>query len=305
MIALWLAASAHATWSVVATDAATSQVGGAGTSCVGTFNVGIIFAAAPGIGAVHAQAAVSTRGRDRAAEILAKGGTPDDAITEISSEAFDTSAAARQYGVVDVFGNAAAFTGGDNGDWAGDLQGTDGTYTFSAQGNILTNAEVVTRTHAAFSNVGGCDLAERLIVSLAAGSVPSEGDSRCTPELPSDSAFIRVLDASGEVYLDLSVVDTAPDDPLVLLRAAFDDWRVDNPCDTPPTGSTGDTGAPTTTPGTGPGPNPTEPGNPTDDTGSPAPVSEDGGCGCGHTGTGAPWIGAVLLLSIFRRSRGR
>ncbi len=296
-VRMWLMmamGTAWATWSVVGTDGATGEIGGAGTSCVGSLDVSILFAAAPGVGAVHAQAFVNVAGRDRAAELLALGATPQQALDAITDPSFDSAASLRQYGVVDLSGSAVAWTGSDNGDWAGDLQGTDGTYTYSAQGNILTGAPVVQRTADAFVDPGFCDLADKLMGGLEAGAAPGEGDSRCTPDLPSDSAFIRVLDAAGATRLDLSVVDTSPADPLVQLRTEFDVWRAANPCpapttpadtadtadtastDTGPTGPTGPTGS---TPSTGPGTTP--PASDPLATDASAEVAAEGtGCGC-------------------------
>ena len=59
-----------ATYSIVAADQATGQVGGSGTSCVGTLDVFIIYGAVPGKGAVHAQAQLSVAGRDEAVRLL-------------------------------------------------------------------------------------------------------------------------------------------------------------------------------------------------------------------------------------------
>ena len=69
MLALLVATSALATYSVVATDSATGQVGGAGTSCVGSLAVSIIYASAPGHGAVHARALFEMQLDALAAEI--------------------------------------------------------------------------------------------------------------------------------------------------------------------------------------------------------------------------------------------
>jgi uncharacterized Ntn-hydrolase superfamily protein len=50
---------ASTTWSIVAADPSTGLLGGAGTSCVGSLGVEIIFAAAPDAGAIHAQAQIN------------------------------------------------------------------------------------------------------------------------------------------------------------------------------------------------------------------------------------------------------
>src|SRR5262245_34020933 len=88
--------TARATYSIVATDAATLQVGGAGTSCVGAASVRVIYGVAPGHGAVHAQALVSTAGRNRAVQLLSQDVDPIDIIAAITAPAFDPSAGLRQ-----------------------------------------------------------------------------------------------------------------------------------------------------------------------------------------------------------------
>jgi hypothetical protein len=55
-----------------------------------------------GHGAVHAQARLSTAGRDRAALLLRDDVDPSDIIAEITSPTFDPSASVRQYGIVDL-----------------------------------------------------------------------------------------------------------------------------------------------------------------------------------------------------------
>ena len=293
---------AEATWSVVASDAATGELGGAGTSCVGSLDLGILFAAAPGAGAIHAQALINTQGRDRGAELLANGATPEQVIMEITSASFDGSAALRQYGVVDLLGNAAAYTGAQNGDWAGHRTGVDGTFTYSAQGNILTGPEVVERTETGFLDPLSCDLAERLMVGLESGAAPGEGDSRCTDDgIPSDSAFIGVVDAQGQAIVHLSVTGTAPDDPLLMLRARFDAWRALNPCpehEPPDTMDTGTPPAPEDTAAppvvdTGDAPAPADP---------PATPEPTRTCGCAQAPT-VPWLALGSVLLGFRRSR--
>jgi uncharacterized Ntn-hydrolase superfamily protein len=227
-----LVGSASATYSIVATDRSTQQVGGAGTSCVGLLTVRIIYGVAIGHGAVHAQAQISTAGRDRAVLRLRDDVDPVDIIAEITSPDFDPSSALRQYGIVDLFGRAAGFTGERDMPYAEDRQGTVEPYTYSVQGNILTSVNVIDHAEASFQSMG-CDLADRLMLALEAGAEGGEGDSRCTPRgIPSDSAFIEVdpIDMDEGSYLRLEVVNTSPDNPLVLLRALFDAWRADHPC---------------------------------------------------------------------------
>jgi len=298
----WLmAVQAEATWSVVASDAATGELGGAGTSCVGSLDLSILFASATGAGAIHAQALINTAGRDRGAELLANGATPEEVITEITSASFDGSAALRQYGVVDLLGNAAAYTGAQNGDWAGHRTGIDGTFTYSVQGNILTGPEVVVRSELGFLDPVSCDLAERLMVGLESGAAPGEGDSRCTDDgIPSDSAFLGVVDAQGQPIVHLSVTGTAPDDPLIMLRARFDAWRMENPCPEPAPPSTGDTG--TSAPVDTAAPPIIDTGDASATPPPPVVAEPTRTCGCAQT-TSAPWPALMLALvaGIVRR----
>jgi MYXO-CTERM domain-containing protein len=227
---------AGATYSVVAVDTATRQVGGAGTSCMREIegaDVYIIYGSVPGRGVVHAQALVSGLSRDRAIKLLAGGTAPVDIIAAITAASFDGSASMRQYAVADLGGRVAAHTGTQTQAYAGDRQGMPATFVYSVQGNILTGKAVLTQAAAAFEG-GGCDLAERLMRALEGGALGGEGDRRCTPlGIPSDSAFVQV-DREGEPagsYLALRVPSSGNDDPLVELRASFDTWRETHPCE--------------------------------------------------------------------------
>jgi uncharacterized Ntn-hydrolase superfamily protein len=223
---------AHATYSIVAVDTSTREVGGAGTSCVGALSVRVIYGSVPGKGAVHAQALLGGPGKNAAVMQLGMDVPPEMIITSITDPQFDGSAQRRQYGIVDLMSRSAGFTGAQTGAFAGDRQDTVGSFVFSVQGNILTSMAVLAQSESAFV-AGGCDLADRLMRSLEAGAQNGEGDSRCTGGgIPSDSAFIEV-DRDGEAagtFLRLEVADTAPQNPLVMLRAQYDAWRATHPC---------------------------------------------------------------------------
>ena len=141
--------------------------------------------------------------------------------------------ATRQYGVVDLMGRSAGFTGAGAMNYKEDRQGSVGTFTYSTQGNILTSQLVIDQTEAGF-RAGGCDLAERLMRALEAGAQNGEGDTRCTgpKQIPSDSAALQV-DLPGQAaggYLRISVRGTGTTNPLVPLRTMFDTWRATHPC---------------------------------------------------------------------------
>jgi uncharacterized Ntn-hydrolase superfamily protein len=305
-LALSIAARpALATYSIAAVDTTARQVGGAGTSCVGRFSVSNIYGSVPGVGVVHAQAQLNTAARDRAVELLAMGEDPAAIIADITSSAFDPEADLRQYGVVHLRGAAEAFTGARTGTWAGHRTGTFESFVFTVQGNILTSETVVANAEEAFTG-GGCDLADRLMLALEAGATGGEGDSRCTPRgIPSDSGFIRV-DLEGEPgWLDIEVVDTAPEDPLRLLRRDYDAWRATHPCPEPRPPPDAGTALPDAAPDASMDAGPP----PARDAGSeaPPPMGKDtdaSSCGCrAMNGPGDAPAGLLLALLLYRRRR--
>lgn len=231
-----LPSSALATYSVAATESASKQVGGAITSCVGTLDVGVVYGGVPGHGVVHAQATLDPqhKGRNQAMTMLGMDADPAAIITAITTTNFDNGYNARQYGVVDLMGRSKGFTGTQAQNYKEDRQGTFGTFTYSAQGNILTSKTVLDNAEAAFKGQG-CDLADRLMKALEGGAMNGEGDNRCTPGgIPSDSGYIEVDEAQGMAgsYLKLSVTNTKPMSAVVALRAKFDQWRMTHPCPT-------------------------------------------------------------------------
>jgi uncharacterized Ntn-hydrolase superfamily protein len=220
------------TYSIVAVDLTTGEVGGAGTSCLGGGDVFVIYRGVPGHGAVHAQAHYSVAGRDRAAQLLGEGHSAADVLSAVTALSFDRDIALRQYGIVDVAGQAQGYTGTGTTAFAADHQARVSGFAYSVQGNILTSAAVLDQAAAAFE-AHGCDLAQRLMQGLRAGAWGGEGDSRCTGQgIPSDSAFLQVERPSGSEgdYLALHVVSSDSANPLPLLESKLDAWRVEHPC---------------------------------------------------------------------------
>jgi uncharacterized Ntn-hydrolase superfamily protein len=219
-----------ATYSIVATDKSTGRIGGAGASCVGPNKVSIIQGVAQGVGVVHAQALVNLNGRDEVVKLLSQGQTPAQALAAVTAPSFDPQAAHRQYGVVDIKGQSATFTGMSTVGWTGDLKGATGPFTYAIQGNMLTDKAVLSQAEAAFV-AGGCDLEDRLMRALEAGAKHGQGDKRCLPnEIPADAAFLRVEEPSGNIRIFIEVTNTSPKNPLLGLRDQFDAWRLNNPC---------------------------------------------------------------------------
>jgi uncharacterized Ntn-hydrolase superfamily protein len=227
--ALWLVSfailcpiRASATWSIVAVDRETREVGVAGASCIA--NTQVIAGLAPGRGVIAAQAMGNLAGRDRGVELLAGGASPRDVIAVIASDRFDSLAGVdtsrlRQYGVAALgFEEApAAYTGS----WTFDWRGHDLAPSVSVQGNLLVGPAVVSRALAAFtapSPPGAHRLADRLLRGLEAGA-EAGGDARCLPEQAALSAFLMVAssgDAPGAPSLRLVFPEPGDEPPSAL-----------------------------------------------------------------------------------------
>ena len=162
-------AAAGGTYSIVAADPATGEVGVAVQSKY--FAVGAVVPwARAGVGAVATQAAVVAAYGPRVLELLAAGVAPAAAIEQALAD--DEARETRQLGVVDASGVSASWTGSECNDWAGDLQG-DG---YAAQGNILSGDAVVSAMARAYEQTQG-ELAERLMAALEAAEAAG-GDKR-------------------------------------------------------------------------------------------------------------------------------
>jgi uncharacterized Ntn-hydrolase superfamily protein len=158
-----------ATFSIVALDAATGEIGCAVQSRY--FAVGnVVPWARAGVGAVATQAAGVAVFGPRILDELAGGLTPEAALARVLAD--DPGAETRQLGVVAADGSAAAHTGSECLAWAGHRTGPG----YAVQGNILTGEAVVAEMERAFLATGG-RLAERLVAALEAGQAAG-GDAR-------------------------------------------------------------------------------------------------------------------------------
>jgi uncharacterized Ntn-hydrolase superfamily protein len=186
----------HGTYSIVALDPATGELGTAVQSH--WFSVGSLCTwARPGVGAVATQSVVEPAHGPAALERLAAGAGAADALAGVL--AADPLAAVRQVGVVDDRGGVAAHTGADCIAHAGDATGAH----WSCQANMMAAATVPAAMAAAFERADG-DLAGRLMAALEAAEGEG-GDIRGR-----QSAALLVVPAQGEPWrarVDLRVED--------------------------------------------------------------------------------------------------
>lgn len=195
--------TALGTWSIVAVDAATREVGSAGASCTG-FVAGILDLA-PGKGVIAAQAQSNMAAKRRGKQLLAEGMTPARVLAAVANPDFDREWQKQQYGVASLNGQpaAAAFTGADTPESRGDRQGPG----FSVQGNILGTPDVIARTFAAFTEAerARATLAERLLAALEAGAAAG-GDRRCGTQTATSAYLVVAKPADTAERPFLSVV---------------------------------------------------------------------------------------------------
>jgi len=201
-----------ATFSIVAYDPETQELGVAVQSKFIAVGAVVPWAKA-GVGAVATQAYANTTYGPKALELLAKGETPEAAMSKITGD--DDRAAIRQVGIVSAKGEAATFTGEMGNAWAGGVKGGN----FCCQGNILAGEDVVKNMAKSFQESTG-DFGKRLIAALQAGQ-DAGGDTRGMQS----AALLIVREGWGyggfnDRFRDLRVDDHA--EPIKELQRVYD-----------------------------------------------------------------------------------
>ena len=253
-----LQANVFATWSVIAVDRKTGQIVIASATCVpqqafagfpakGLKDVQAIII--PGVGVAAAQASVdrTRRLQKLLADELNKGTDPARIIDMLKGD--DQTHPTRQYGIVDLKGRMAGYSGANNGKQSLDRQGrVEGTQVFvSIQGNILAGDDVVEEAAKAFRQAKG-SLTDRVMAAMEAADSRG-GDRRCNckslpdPPAPCDNktahvAYIVAANKSdkmgqglndGIYFMELQVTDQdikpdENDNPVKTLRIRYDRW---------------------------------------------------------------------------------
>lgn len=198
LVVLLFLISAHslfATWSIVAVDPNTGEVGSAGASF--TPAVWPILGITGGKGVVVAQAASNENGRVKALKMMNFNKSPNEIFEIITSPDFDRFYEYQQYGIATLNHGSGAYTGSKCADWAGH----DADEYVSVQANIMASDHVVSDALDAYHSAErqGLPLADRLIAALVAGS-NAGGDSRAGDDTAM-TAYVAVAkpgDASGK-----------------------------------------------------------------------------------------------------------
>jgi uncharacterized Ntn-hydrolase superfamily protein len=205
-----------ATFSILAYDSVTGELGGAVQSRVYSVGNGVLWAEAD-VGVVATQAIVDVSYGPQALELLRAGVPAEDVVRIVWERDPDPqpenwTKLGRQFAVVDARGRVGVYTGPRASNWAGHKTGTHVT----AQGNILAGPPVVENMVAAYEAASGQHMAFRLLAALDAGQAAG-GDTRGM-----QSAALLVVRKNGGVWLNNDVVlrlqvDDAPQ-PIAELR---------------------------------------------------------------------------------------
>lgn len=227
---------AQDTFSIVAVDSITGEVGSAGASCLdnnlfpGSNGAIIISDVIPGRGAIHTQAQWNQANQAKAKQQLLAGKSPAEVMTFMATPINDANfnPSIRQYGVADLSPQgqprAAGFTGANCFDYKNHITGPN----YSIQGNILSGQAILDSMEARFLQAQGT-LADRLMAALQGANVPG-ADTRCLSNGTSSlSAFIRVAkpnDQPNALYLHLNVPALpAGQEPIDSLQTLYNQWK--------------------------------------------------------------------------------
>lgn len=229
--------SAQHTFSIVAIDPVTGEIGSAGATCLdGSFGGGavIISRILPGIGAIHTQAQWNAGNQQNANTRMAAGDNASQIVNWLVANDAQGNPTVRQYGVVTMDANgsidAEGYTGINCFDYKNHITGP----TYSIQGNILLGQQILDSMEARFLNAGG-SLADKLMACMQGANVPG-ADTRCLASgVSSFTSFLRVSrpsDFGGAFYLDLQINSTPANgvDPIDALQSLYDAWTPPN-CD--------------------------------------------------------------------------
>jgi uncharacterized Ntn-hydrolase superfamily protein len=252
-------ATAHATWSIVAVDRNTGRIVIASATCVSQANLerfpskGLMDIQAivvPGFGIAAAQAGVDpTRANQTLiARELASGTHPSVILQRLMADSMIQN---RQFGIVDLRGRFAGFSGSRNGAASLSVQGeVAGTGIFYAiQGNILASNAVVQNAVRAFEGATG-SITDRVMAAMEAADAAG-GDRRCTcasTPVPTTTAactrrtahvaYILAADSTAAaiegaakgnyaMFIDVTDRNTRPEEnpnPVMTLRMRYDAW---------------------------------------------------------------------------------
>jgi uncharacterized Ntn-hydrolase superfamily protein len=191
------------TWSIIARDNATGQIGIAVATRFFAVGARVPHIAAR-VGGIATQALVNPYYGIDGLKLLREGRAPRDVIATLI--AADAGHASRQVHIMDARGRIAAHTGSDCVDWCGHIEGNG----FSIAGNMLAGGRVLDDTAETYLAHEAMPFAQRLIAAMKSGEAAG-GDKRGR-----QSAALLIHGEEEWSNLDLRVDDHT--DPLAELE---------------------------------------------------------------------------------------
>ncbi len=194
-----LSARSQDTFSIVAADSTSREVGSAGASCLDLFAFGFddpsfLGDLIPDTGAINSQSFYLVQNQNNARLRMRTGDTPAQIISWLVQNDVEGNPHVRQYGIAGFAGNqpaAAGFTGENCFDYKNHITGHIDGIHYAIQGNILQGQHILDSMEARFRNATG-DLACRLMAALQGAAVVG-ADTRCTGNATSSLfAFVKV-----------------------------------------------------------------------------------------------------------------
>ena len=213
------------TFSIVAVDTITMEVGSAGASCIdGSI---IISDVLPGIGAIHTQSFWNQSNQINARNWMNEGHTAQEIISLLINNDVQNNPSIRQYGIItlDTTSRSAAFTGDNCYNYKNHIIGPN----YVIQGNILLGQAVLDSIEHNFLNTEG-PLYVKLMAAMQGANI-SGADSRCLQfETSSLSSFLRLAkedDRPDSLYIDINVNNLDYGiEPIDSLQVLFDNWFI-------------------------------------------------------------------------------
>lgn len=220
------------TFSIVAADSTTREVGSAGASCVdlifyGISDAGFLGDLLPDTGAINTQASYLASNQANARARMRAGDTPAQIISWLTANDAGANPAVRQYGIAGFTGgpSAAAHTGASCINYKNHITGSINGIHYAIQGNILLGQYVLDSMEQRFRNAQG-DIACRLMAALQGANMVG-ADTRCAGNNTSSLfAFIKVAqptDVYGSPSFTLGVITQDGDsiEPVDSLQTLF------------------------------------------------------------------------------------
>lgn len=218
LLFLTLTANSYATWSLIAVDRKTGEIGIAGASC--TFDVSGIASIVPGKGAIVVQAASNYMARMEGVHLMNNDATTQEIISRMMDKRFQPEE--QQYGIILLADGTTpkVYSGSEIWDWSGEIVDDD----FAVFGNILVGEQVVKKAYEAFGKNRDKSLSERLMMALKAGE-EAGGDKRCGKQY-AQSAFIMTYHPNDGAITKLAIqgIEKGGKPAVTLLDEKFKRW---------------------------------------------------------------------------------